>query len=388
MLRAVAGGGSSGGGGFTVGQAITGGTPSSLVYEDASGNIATSSTIPFIVTNTGLTTTSPGWYAQITGDAFPRVRVGLNAADVASVAFGGGAGARDLFLERAGAASLRLGAADAAAPVAQTLSVQSVLAGTSNTSGVNFTLNLSQSTGTGEPGAFIIKGAAKGSSGTSVNALGTIFQVEGAGTGLDTGTLWIGQATPSATNYTVSADASGTTINSATAAGGVGFYGANATPFGAFRTNASPAVSGFEFIDAAALMWSSTGAFSGAPDLTLFRDAANTSAQRNGVNPQTKRIYGSYTDASNNDYLNITKAAGGDAVISTAKNGTGTAGNLGLTATTIIITGLPKFAGTNSTGAGSALLGANSPASTLTAPYTWITVTASDGSTGYMPVWK
>ena len=47
-----------------------------------------------------------------------------------------------------------------------------------------------------------------------------------------------------------------------------------------------------------------------------------------------------------------------------------------------------KFSITNSTGAGSALLGANSPAITLTAPYTWITVITSDGSTGYMPIWK
>lgn len=50
--------------------------------------------------------------------------------------------------------------------------------------------------------------------------------------------------------------------------------------------------------------------------------------------------------------------------------------------------GIPKFSGTNSTGAGSALLGTNSPASTLTAPYTWITVVTSDGSTAYIPVWK
>ena len=47
-----------------------------------------------------------------------------------------------------------------------------------------------------------------------------------------------------------------------------------------------------------------------------------------------------------------------------------------------------KFSITNSTGAGSALLGANSPAGTLNAPYTWITVTTSDGSTGYMPIWR
>lgn len=40
------------------------------------------------------------------------------------------------------------------------------------------------------------------------------------------------------------------------------------------------------------------------------------------------------------------------------------------------------------TGAGSAALGANSPASTLTAPNTWVKITLADGSLGYFPVWK
>lgn len=51
-------------------------------------------------------------------------------------------------------------------------------------------------------------------------------------------------------------------------------------------------------------------------------------------------------------------------------------------------TAAPRFNGGNTTGSGSALLGSNSPASTLTAPYTWMTVTTSDGSTGYIPIWK
>lgn len=37
----------------------------------------------------------------------------------------------------------------------------------------------------------------------------------------------------------------------------------------------------------------------GAPDLTLFRDAANTFAQRNGTNAQAFRVYNTFTDASN-----------------------------------------------------------------------------------------
>lgn len=52
------------------------------------------------------------------------------------------------------------------------------------------------------------------------------------------------------------------------------------------------------------------------------------------------------------------------------------------------INGVMRFGGSSSTGAGSAALGANSPAVTLTAPYTWAKVITSDGSTGYIPIWK
>jgi hypothetical protein len=56
------------------------------------------------------------------------------------------------------------------------------------------------------------------------------------------------------------------------------------------------------------------------------------------------------------------------------------------------ITGTLKAAGlqvtANSTGSGSAALGANCPAITPSAPYTWIKVTANDGSTVYIPAWK
>jgi len=52
------------------------------------------------------------------------------------------------------------------------------------------------------------------------------------------------------------------------------------------------------------------------------------------------------------------------------------------------LAGKLKFSIPNSTAAGSALLGANSPATILSAPYTWITVITSDGTIGYMPIWK
>ena len=90
-------------------------------------------------------------------------------------------GTADLFLSRRAAANLRLGAADAASPVAQTLSVQSVVAGTTNTAGANLTITGSQGTGTGAGGSIVFQVAPAGSSGTAQNALVSTWQITGAG---------------------------------------------------------------------------------------------------------------------------------------------------------------------------------------------------------------
>jgi len=42
----------------------------------------------------------------------------------------------------------------------------------------------------------------------------------------------------------------------------------------------------------------------------------------------------------------------------------------------------------DTTGSGTPSFGANCPATTTSAPYTWLTVKSSDGSTVYIPVWK
>ena len=83
----------------------------------------------------------------------------------------------DLKLTRRDPANLRFGAADAAAPVAQKLSVQSVVAGTTNTAGANLTITGSQGTGTGAGGSIIFQVALAGSSGTAQNALVTALTI-------------------------------------------------------------------------------------------------------------------------------------------------------------------------------------------------------------------
>ena len=81
-------------------------------------------------------------------------------------------GSSDLILSRKGAANFQLGD-----PVAQTAGVQSVVAGTSNTVGQNFTVRGSQGTGTGVGGDIIFQVAPAGSAGTAQNALATAMRV-------------------------------------------------------------------------------------------------------------------------------------------------------------------------------------------------------------------
>lgn len=86
-------------------------------------------------------------------------------------------GTLDTIITRRDAANLRFGAADAATAVPQKLSVQSVVAGTSNTAGANLTITGSQGTGTGAGGSIIFQVAPAGSSGTAQNALSTALTI-------------------------------------------------------------------------------------------------------------------------------------------------------------------------------------------------------------------
>jgi hypothetical protein len=72
--------------------------------------------------------------------------------------------------------------------------------------------------------------------------------------------------------------------------------------------------------------WSNTTSLSTTGDVRLWRDAGNVFAQRNGTNPQTYRIYNTYTDASNYERANI-GWSGNAFVISAEGAGTGSPNN-------------------------------------------------------------
>lgn len=131
-------------------------------------------------TDQGVSGTSPGWYAQITGDANARVRVGLNVNDVASIGFGPGSTTRDLFLERAAAATLRLGTQDVASPVAQTLNVQNVVTGTTDGAGTILKFQDSAGTGAGASGGFEFDVHLPSTTGTTQNAASSAFAISGS----------------------------------------------------------------------------------------------------------------------------------------------------------------------------------------------------------------
>lgn len=360
--------------------------------------------IQSIIMGTG---TGPDLEVAITGDTSSRVAIGINTSDVARVSFGPGNAVRDVFLERVAGANLRHGAPDAAAPVAQTVSVQNVVAGTSNTAGAAFTFKGSQGTGTGAGGSVLLQVAPATTTGSTQNAIQTVLTAAGtavpavtinsasfglsgnisspawttsgiryanvAATLTDTtssGTvatvyndLWGGNtnAASSATVYTQAygsffkAPIAGTNVTmtnkSALGADSISIGGA-AQGANALAVTGNFDVSGFINTDgnvdlrsssSSSLLWRNVstietsidgtgniftrgsfgiGTTGTSADVIITRDAANTLAQRNGVNAQTFNIYNTYTDASNYEVAQI-RWTSNRLDISTSGGGTG-----------------------------------------------------------------
>lgn len=108
---------------------------------------------------------------------------------------------QDTILTRAGVATLQHGAADAAAPVAQTISFQSVATGTTDTAGVNTTFKASRGTGTGAGGSFIFQVAAAGSTGSTQNAYATALTINSSKQLIFEGSATAGLFKQAATDY-------------------------------------------------------------------------------------------------------------------------------------------------------------------------------------------
>jgi hypothetical protein len=198
----------------------------------------------------------------------------------------------DIILTRRGAANLRLGAADAAAPVAQTLSVQSVVASTTNTAGANLTITGSQGTGTGAGGSIVFQVAPAGSSGTAqnalVNALQMIANISGGGSGTQ---IYDNSGTR---NILVGSDGNGVL-------GFLASTGILSIRTGQYVNTLNINASGLHTAGTSQVISFNGGynSTSATGDTILRRDAANTLALRNGENAQAFNVYNTFTDASN-----------------------------------------------------------------------------------------
>lgn len=178
-----------------------GGSDTQIQFNNSSAFFGGSANLVWIsptVMISGATTTGPDVEVKITGDSVSRVAMGINVADVARLGFGPGSGARDAFIEYGGAGTIKFGGTDSATPIAQTSSVQNVIAGTSNTAGVDRTYKASQGTGTQTSGRHIFQIGIAGSTGTAVNALESKFIVGPTGV-----TLSVGETTSALTDLLV-----------------------------------------------------------------------------------------------------------------------------------------------------------------------------------------
>lgn len=155
------------------------GTPAAQ-FQAASGESA-SATVLSLKDGAGVT--------QFQATAGGSVTIGANSTGSISLVsgwlrFGGGISLGafdDAQFGRAASHNIRMGPSDAATANAQTLSVQNVVAGTTNTAGANWTFVGSRGTGTGSGGSFVWQVAPLGSTGSAQNALVNAMTLSGQG---------------------------------------------------------------------------------------------------------------------------------------------------------------------------------------------------------------
>jgi hypothetical protein len=263
---------------------------------------------------------------QLGGSTVSTNRVGVNAnglivGGAQTLSFSSGLYVTpDLHLTFRGAANLRFGMPDAAAPVAQTLSVQSVVAGTSNIAGANLTITGSQGTGTGAGGSIIFQVAPAGSSGTAQNALSTALTINADLTSTFGNTI---VAVANKTNTT-----SAGSLAFGTSGASIGHTLGNGAIILATTGSLSAAVISNSLMVGASggFQWANNNnAWAGSADLILARDASNTLAQRNANNGQIFRLYGRFTDITNDFerfFINAPTTSGDAVQLGTQKGAT------------------------------------------------------------------
>jgi hypothetical protein len=216
----------------------------------------------------------------------------------------------DTYLGRAAAANVMLGQADSAAPVAQTLSVQNVAAGTANTAGADWTFNASRGTGTGAGGSLIFQTAAAGGSGSAQNALSQALKLDASKLATFGGNIKLPNA---GAIYPASDSTTALTINKADGVTAFATFDSTNKRVGINKTPGP-----FDFDVNGPVNFSSTATIVGGQDSQSFVKWSNENApaqittSQNNYNPSS--VICSSTSAliiNSNAAVNVTGLAGG-----------------------------------------------------------------------------
>lgn len=165
-------------------RALTGiATVSSVLLADATAIVWNNAQNPNIRYNSGADASAIIFGVNSTD--YVAVKVGLGLSSVSTLRWTSSSTSPnisdDLYLRRSAAANLAFGATDAALPVAQTLSVQNVVAGTTDTAGATWTFKDSAGTGTGVSGGFAWQTANASGTGSTQNSYTTKLALSSAG---------------------------------------------------------------------------------------------------------------------------------------------------------------------------------------------------------------
>jgi hypothetical protein len=292
----------------------------------------------------------------------------------------------DAILRRAAAATFQQGAADAASPVAQTLQVQSVVAGTSNTAGADWTIQGSRGTGTGAGGAIIFKTAAAGGSGSSQNSAAEALRIG------PTGAVTV-------TNQGITITGSSTSVTVSNTNFGVFLFNQGTTPS---ATNAC-AIFPPEIIVSSAgkFSFSSTTSATATRDVFLTRAAAASLQQgdADAASPVAQTIQTQSVSAGTSNTAGVDwtlqgsrgtgTGAGGAIIIKTAPaGGSGSSQNAAAEVARFLAAGNVRFtnaANFSANGSVATVLGSLGPAGSNATVQKWLTFVDDGGTTRYVP---
>lgn len=294
------------------------------------GQLSTGNGFRFVGSANGFyspSVSSSNFYAAIASNAVLEFRASGLGMSRNSISWGSIGGTQDVIIYGPTAATLQLGAADAAAPVAQTFKVQSVVGstpGATDVAGANFTIQGSAGRGSGAGGSIIFQVAPAGSAGTGAqNAYVTALSI------LNPASNNVMLRLLSNNAYIKSTDANTFAIGDFNSGSSGINYGILVRPLSndtGLKTSIGITIAG--------------GAF-GSNETLIYSDAANTLALKNSTNPQIFRAYSTTTGPSYG-YLAAGVTDAGVATADTLFIGTGGAG-AAMTKLALVVNGTTRL---------------------------------------------